>query len=78
MSVADTALAQRIATERGLYATVAELGRLLVTGKDADLHPEPLVRALIHAGADVREVRVRTPSLEDVFFAVAQPKGRAA
>jgi ABC-2 type transport system ATP-binding protein len=78
VSVADTALAQRIATEVGLYATatVAEPGRLLVTGKNADPRPEPLVRALIHAGTDVREVRVRTPSLEDVFFAVARPARR--
>jgi len=51
--VSDAVLAQRVATELGLYstATVPESERLVLTPKPADLHPEALVRALVGAGA---------------------------
>jgi ABC-2 type transport system ATP-binding protein len=73
--VADTDLARRVAEQLGLYAkvTVAAPERVVITAKDGDLHPEVLVRSLVAAGAEVREVLVRQPSLEDIFFAVAQP-----
>jgi ABC-2 type transport system ATP-binding protein len=73
--VADTDLARRVAEQLGLYAkvTVAAPEHVVITPKDSNLHPEVLVRSLVAAGAEVREVVVRQPSLEDIFFAVAQP-----
>jgi len=66
--------------ELGLYArvTVAPPETVVLTPRDHELHPEILVRALVGAGAEVREVVVREPSLEDVFFAVTQPVRSAA
>jgi ABC-2 type transport system ATP-binding protein len=73
--VTDTDLARRVAERLGLYAkvTVAAPERIVITPKDGNLQPEVLVRSLVAAGAGVREVVVRQPSLEDIFFAVAQP-----
>ena len=78
--VAQTDLARRVAVELGLYArvTVAPPETVVLTPRDHELHPEILVRALVGAGAEVREVVVREPSLEDVFFAVTQPVRSAA
>ncbi len=78
--VAQTDLARRVAVELGFYArvTVAPPETVVITPKNHELHPEILVRSLVGAGAEVREVVVREPSLEDVFFAVTQPVRSAA
>jgi ABC-2 type transport system ATP-binding protein len=78
--VADTALARRVAEQLSFYAkvTVAAPEHVLITPKDGDLHPDVLVGSLVAAGAEVREMVVHQPSLEDIFFAVARPTRTAA
>jgi hypothetical protein len=50
----------------------------VLTANGADVHSDLLIRALVTAGVGVREVSVRRPTLEDVFFAVTDQPLRSA
>jgi ABC-2 type transport system ATP-binding protein len=59
-------------------STTPDASHLVVTPEAAAPKTEALVQALVAAGIAVREVTIRTPSLEDVFFAlVARERSEA-
>ncbi len=80
LTVSDAGLAQQILgrPSGGTAVTVLNPARLVVTPKHGEPRADALVRTLVEAGVDVREVVSGMPSLEDVFFALVRGKRRAA
>lgn len=80
LTVSDADLAQQILGRLSGDAAVTVLNpaRLVVTPKHEEPRADALVRTLVQAGVDVREVVSGMPSLEDVFFALVRGERRAA
>lgn len=80
LTVSDAGLAQQIVGRLSGDAAVTVLNpaRLVVTPKHGEPRVDALVRALVQAGVEVREVVSGTPSLEDVFFALMRRERSAS
>jgi ABC-2 type transport system ATP-binding protein len=80
LTVSDAGLAQQIVgrLHRDAGVAVVDPARLVVTPTHGEPRVDALVRALVQAGVEVREVVSGTPSLEDVFFALVRGERSAA